>query len=65
MKEKKELGKVLKMEEVVIPAFSVFKAIGYVNHTGAEWKGENLLWYPACVIPDGGSRKDVVVFLYS
>lgn len=34
MKEKKKLGKVLNIEEVAIPAFSVFIGNGCVQHAG-------------------------------
>lgn len=41
MKEKIKLVKVVKMEEVAIPAFSVFVGNSYVQHGGARWKREH------------------------
>lgn len=66
MKEMKKVGKVLKMEDVLILAFSVLVGNEYVQNAGAGW-GQNgglVQRYHRFVIPRVCSLKDAVAFLY-
>lgn len=60
MKEKKKLGKNLKLQEVAIPAFTVFVGNWYVRNGGAGKKLYHELQYQTYVIPEGRKLKDDV-----
>jgi len=59
-----ELSKLLRLEKIAIPPYSVLFGHGYVQHAGAEWSGTANLRYHMYFIPENHDLMDDVSFAY-
>lgn len=60
----KNPGSVASVEEVSIPAFSVFGGNCYVQHAGLAWTGEHILQYQTYVMLEGCNLRGPVELSY-
>ena len=63
-KELQKLARVLKLETIEIPPYSIFIGHGWIQHSGAGWNGSHCLRYHLYFVPEGYSLPDGIHFAY-